>query len=69
MDVLVFKTNVKSKNALRDIQLQLSQIPDILKWNLDLADCDKVLRIETISLSAQKIIDILHTLGFQCEEL
>jgi len=39
------------------------------RWNVDLADCDKILRIDSEEKIALKITDLLNTHKFYCEEL
>ena len=39
------------------------------QWNFDLEDCDKILRVETVHLTAKTIKNTLQTFGYQCEEL
>ena len=69
MEVLVFKTNIRYKKQLNAIQPHIAEHPGILKWNVDLKDCDKILRIETTSLHAAKIESLITNAGFYCEEL
>ena len=39
------------------------------KWNFDLDDCDKILRIDSEENIVFKIIDLLNIHKFYCEEL
>ncbi len=67
--ILIFKTNI---NTLAQVKLAdniLSAKEEIQKWNIDLEDCDKVLRIESSSLETQNVIDILKMNHIYCEEL
>lgn len=68
MEVLIFKTSV---NDLREVVKvkPLLTTPDISNWNIDLEDCDKVLRVVTDHLRPKHIEDMLHSAGFECEEL
>lgn len=43
--------------------------PLILKWNVDLLDIDKVLRIETPGVAAPVIEKLVKKAGYYCEEL
>ncbi|MBP9926054.1 MAG: hypothetical protein KBF45_08660 [Cyclobacteriaceae bacterium] len=46
--VEIFKTHISKKNVARTLVKSLSmQFPDY-KINIDLADCDKVLRVESV---------------------
>lgn len=69
-EVLVFRTSVDRPNDVA----QLSPLLDLLmnqneKWNFDLEDCDKILRVEVIQLQADVIIQQLACKGFYCAEL
>jgi hypothetical protein len=59
MEVLVFKTNIRYKKQLNAIQQHISEHPGILKWNIDLKDCDKVLRIESKNIEPVMIENIV----------
>jgi hypothetical protein len=39
------------------------------KWNFDLKDCDKILRIDSEENIVLKITDLLNMHKFYCEEL
>lgn len=69
MEILVFKTNVRSKKKVSQIGNLLSSVPTIKQWNFDLDDCDKVLRVVTTGQSTRFIESLLKTAGFKCEEL
>ena len=69
MEVLVFKTNLGSAQSVNDISPRLDQHPDIQRWNVDLHDCDYVLRIETVQLQARDVERMLSIAGYYCEEL
>ena len=69
MEVLVFKTNVRSKKHVNIIATELQQFPHINKWNFDLHDKDKILRIESSLLSPAIIESTLQKAGYYCEEL
>jgi hypothetical protein len=69
MEVLVFKTNVRNKKHINKVAHTLEQFRDINRWNFDLQDKDKILRIETADLSAKVIESSLQQAGYYCEEL
>lgn len=69
MNILVFKTNIRYKKQLRQVQPWLSKIEGLYKWNVDFQDNDKVLRLETSDVSPVKIQSLLNQLGYYCEEL
>ena len=67
--VEVFKTNVKRKTESEMLHSMLSEAFPSMKINFDLADCDKVLRVEGTEVEAIQIIGMLKQKGFQCEVL
>lgn len=69
INVLVFKTSISSSKNIRALAPELDGHPGILRWNVDLLDIDNVLRIETKSLDAHDIIQLVEQNGFACEEL
>ena len=69
IDVLVFKTNVFSEERLVEVAPYLNSTKGIVRWNFDLDDIDKVLRIEAADLTPNDIKNTLKYAGFYCEEL
>jgi len=69
MEILVFKTNVSSKKKVSKVSSLLTSVAAIKGWNFDLDDCDKVLRIEAIDIKPGFVESLLHTAGFNCQEL
>jgi len=69
MEILVFKTNVSSKKKVSKVKPLLTSVTAIKRWNFDLDDCDKVLRIETTGLNTNYVESLLHTAGFNCQVL
>ncbi len=67
--ILIFKTNLLSKNDLSKIETVLNQLPEILDWNVDLDDIDKVLRIESRLPESGEIVTAIQAEGYFCEEL
>ncbi|WP_342086229.1 hypothetical protein [Dyadobacter sp. OTU695] len=67
--VLVFKTNINNPRQVRSIANTLDNCPDILKWNVDLADIDKVLRVEATHAQCGPVIELVTRAGYACEEL
>lgn len=69
MEVLVFKTNLVNADCIQQIQPYLQDHPHIHRWNVDLKDCDNILRIETERLPGKEIEAIVTNAGYYCEEL
>lgn len=69
MDILIFKTNLENPELISQAQPLLQNISGIKRWNVDIQDCDNVLRIESIELSPRSVETILQNAGYYCEEL
>ena len=69
MQILVFKTNVRSKKRVNALKPHLENIQGIIKWNVDLQDIDKILRVECASTPSDIITNRLQQAGYYCEEL
>jgi len=69
MPILIFKTNIRFKKDLKKIEPVLNGIDDVLKWNIDRHDIDKVLRIEARTDNLEMIINSIQQEGYLCEEL
>ncbi len=69
MQVLIFKTNIRYKKHINEVQQHIANQPGIIKWNVDLKDVDKILRIETLYLHPTKIEGLVKKAGYICEEL
>lgn len=69
MIVSVYKTNVDTKNKLTKAKPVLNRILLNSKWNFDLEDCDKILRVESEENLSGLLIAELCKIGIHCEEL
>lgn len=67
--VLVFKTNLRLKKDIRQVGALLDREPGMLRWNVDTADIDKVLRIETTRLTEEEVIALVTGAGYCCSVL
>lgn len=66
--VFVFKTSVQTKAEV----LSLAPLLDRAvggKWNFDLDDCDKVLRVEAPISDSHTVIALLEQQGYACVAL
>lgn len=69
VEILVFKTNLTDAKRIEEVESLLDIHPHIIQWNVDLDDCDKVLRIVSRNIAAQEVENILLNAGYYCEEL
>lgn len=67
--VEVFKTNVQKSFHAKNLVAWLIQHLPNSKINVDLHDCDKVLRVEAQEIAAEKIIMLVKAKGFACKIL
>ncbi len=69
MHILIFKTNIETDDAHKEISALLNAETSITDWHIDKEDIDKVLRIESKVNNTTDIIHRISKAGFTCEEL
>lgn len=69
MKVLVFKTSVKDTFTVSALKPSLDSLAGQGKWNFDLTDCDRILRIASQQVNPEDAIQLMRRLGLQCAEL
>jgi cell fate (sporulation/competence/biofilm development) regulator YmcA (YheA/YmcA/DUF963 family) len=69
MQILVFKTNLVNNRHIKKIGPSLNLHPHIREWNVDLDDCDKILRVVTEKIDPAEVEKIVFNAGYACEEL
>jgi hypothetical protein len=67
--IYVFKTSVRTKTQVRKLQPHIDTMLPAEKWNFDLQDCDRILRIDSEENIVLKITALLNIHKFSCEEL
>jgi len=67
--IFVFKTSVKNKTQIKKLKPHLEQRLPKAKWNFDLEDIDKVLRIDSEENISLIVTDLLNIHNYSCEEL
>jgi hypothetical protein len=67
--ILVFKTNLRLKKDARKIKPVLDMLSHVKDWNIDREDADNILRIESVTLCPEEIINVVNHAGYHCEEL
>ena len=65
--VHIFKTNISTLRQLKMAELLLSRENRIERWNVDIEDCDKVLRVETDALNESQIVTLMRREEIYCE--
>ena len=67
--IYVFKTSVRNKNQVKKLKPDINKILPNEKWNFDLDDRDRILRIDSDENIVLRITDLLGVHKFYCEEL
>ncbi|MEP0272846.1 MAG: hypothetical protein ABJO91_16865 [Ekhidna sp.] len=69
LNVLILKSNIRTKNDVEKVNQIFSQIECIKRWIVDLDDWEHVLKVECFVLSCENISVILERFGYKCSEL
>ena len=70
MELLIFKTNIKTRKKVKTIKSLFEYQSSIIKWSIDLEDIDKVLKVNiTETLNENDIKNLIKVKGFYCEAL
>ena len=69
MSTIKFKTNINCANCLAKVTPVLDKKEGIESWNVDTGNPDKILTVETDTLSAEDIIETIKPTGFQVEAI
>ena len=68
-NMLIFKTDIGKLCENCQVHKTLSNHPGIRRWSIDHEDVDRVLCIDSESLSPGAVIQMIQELGHQCTEL
>ena len=70
MNILIFKTDLKTKKTIKMVRPIFNNNSMITKWTVDNEDIDNVLRIEAHNgLNEEDIIFLMKTHDLYCEDL
>ncbi|HSD62498.1 MAG TPA: hypothetical protein VLB50_01835 [Ignavibacteriaceae bacterium] len=69
MEIIILKTNIKSREEFRWIKSSLKNLYPIEECTIDLEDTDKVVRVTGENLRMEEVVNGISSLGFACEEL
>lgn len=64
--VEIFKTNVQDSEQAQSLIKTLNTVYVGYKINIDLDDCDKILRIEGDDVSILHILNVVNQQGHEC---
>jgi hypothetical protein len=65
--VEVFRTNIPNTEIADKVVRILQTLFQPHRINIDLDDCDKVLRIEANHINSSEVIDAVYRLGYTCQ--
>lgn len=66
--ISVFKTSLAERDLIA-LAIILDNLDELIRWNTDLDDCDKILRIESYQPITEEVKRILAGHGYIVEEL
>jgi len=67
--ISIFKTNIQSGVELKQIAQHLNNLLSGATWSIDIADCDKILRIDSSVDKIGDAVSLLTKFGYNCENL
>ncbi len=65
MKQLKFKTNIKCGGCIATVKPHLDQLEGLGNWSVDTAHPEKILTVETDSLSPEIIIETIQSAGYK----
>ncbi len=67
MKTLKFKTNIKCAGCIATVTPYINSIKEIETWEVNIADPNKILSVQTEKVNAEEIIKIIDKAGFKAE--
>ena len=67
--ILIFRTSVRNARDIKHIAALFTLCPQIYKWNVDMEDWEKVLRIECQGITPTEISKALRAINIYAQEL
>ena len=69
MQTLQFKTNIKCGGCVATVTPYLNSVEGIEKWEVDTANPDKILSVESQKATAEDIRQVIEKAGFKAESI
>lgn len=69
MKTLKFKTNINCSGCVAKVTPALDELQGIEKWSVDTTDPNKILTIDTSTLTNEEIKNALNKVGFKSDVL
>ncbi len=69
MNTFRFKTNINCGSCIKAVTPFLNDLPSLQNWEVDTANPDKILTVQTTDADAQAIQKMVEEAGFSAEVL
>jgi copper chaperone len=69
MEKFKFKTNINCNGCIAKVTPFLAEEKNILAWQVDISNPQKILSVETEGLKEEDIVKILNNAGYRAEKL
>ncbi len=69
MEIIILRTNIRSKDDFGSVKNNLNNSYHINECTIDLEDRDKVVRVIGENIKKEEVVNKISNLGFLCEEL
>jgi copper chaperone len=69
MNTYKFKTNINCSGCVAKVTPVLNENKDIKEWNADTANPDKILTVQTETLTAEQVKTIVNQAGYKAEKM
>lgn len=66
---LKFKTNINCNNCIRSVSGFLNDVEEIKRWEVDIANPEKILTVEGDEVTAEAVIEAVEEAGFDIERV
>jgi len=68
MSTLTFKTNINCGNCIKSVTPHLNSVTGITSWKVDTDNADKILTVETDTVTATEVKQAVEKAGFKIED-
>jgi copper chaperone len=69
MNILKFKTSINCNGCRMRVSPFLDKAEGIIKWDVDVDNPNKILTVETVSLTAPDVIGVVNKAGYFAEAI
>jgi copper chaperone len=69
MNTYKFKTNINCSGCVAKVTPVLNENKDIKNWKADTANPDKILTVQTESLTEDQVKEIVNKAGYKAEKI